>query len=265
MRAAISASSPLVSSSSRAVWPPSVVRDISHPVVQRHTSVIDVRRDTPLKPSDPTCTQPRDKLKAVLPDHHHRSHPAPVPTPNMAPTPTLPLLSHLLPRQNAPAATVTVYADPPATTIVTTDSGSDSDSGGGGLDTGAIVGIVIGTIVGLLLIWWIVRSLSGNNKTAAPAPDTDRQGWYDDRAGAVHGRTSSRHSHRRSRSGDHHRSHRHHSRHRSSTPRPVVVVDDKQLYGEPRRPSGAYVVPMGEVRRSRSQRRSRSPGYYARY
>lgn len=191
----------------------------------------------------------------------------------MAPTPTLALpaslLSHLLPRQNAPAATVTVYADPPAATVITTNSGSgsgsDSGGGGGGLGTGAIVGIVIGTIVALLLIWWIVKSLSGDNKTAAPAPDNDRQGWYDDRAGAVHGRTSSRHSHRRSRSGDHHRSHRHHSRHRSSTPRPVVVVDDKQLYGEPRRPSGAYVVPMGEVRRSRSQARSRSPGYYARY
>ena len=191
----------------------------------------------------------------------------------MAPTPTLPLssalLSHLLPRQNAPAATVTVFADPPATTIITTGSGSGSDSGGdggkSGLDTGAIVGIVIGTIVGLILIWWIVRSLSGNNKTAASAPDTDQQGWYDDRAGAVHGRTSSRHSHRRSRSGDHHRAHRHHSRHRSSTPRPVVVVDDQQLYEKPRRPSGAYVVPTGEVRRSHSQRRSRSPGYYARY
>ncbi|KAK1831008.1 hypothetical protein QBC39DRAFT_372317 [Podospora conica] len=201
----------------------------------------------------------------------------------MAPTPTLPLLSHLLPRQQTgPVATVTVVADAPATTIIATDSDS-SDSGGGGgggPDTGAIVGIVIGTIVGILLIVWIVRSLAGKNKAdgaggSGPAPDTDRQGWYDDRAGGVHGRTSHhRHHHSsRSRSRDHHRAHRHHSRHRSSTPRPVVVVDDKQLYGEPRRPSSAYVVPMGEVRRSRSSQgrrsrshgRSRSPGYYERY
>lgn len=187
----------------------------------------------------------------------------------MAPTPTLPLLHDLLARQNPPAATVTVFSDPPnaGPTIVATDSTSSGRKSGP--DTGAIVGIVIGTIVGILLIWWIVKSLAGNNKTAAKAPDTDRQGWYDDRAGAVHGRTSSRgHSHhRRSRSRDHHRAHRHHNRHRSSTPRPVVVVDDKQLYGEPRRPSGAYVVPMREVRRStsRGQARSRSPGYYARH
>jgi len=189
----------------------------------------------------------------------------------MAPTATLPLLHDLLlARQNPPAATVTVYSDPPSpgTTIVATDSTSSS-SKKSGPDTGAIVGIVIGTIVGILLIWWIVKSLAGDNKTAAKAPDGDRQGWYDDRAGAVHGRTSSRgpSQHRRSRSGDHHRAHRHHSRHRSSTPRPVMVVDDKQLYGEPRRPSGTYVVPRGEVRRStsRGQGRSRSPGYYASY
>jgi len=184
----------------------------------------------------------------------------------MAPTPTLPLpevLSHLLsPRQ----ATATVTIIP---TTSNSDSSSSQSAGGSSISGGGIAGIVIGTIVGLLLIAWIVRSLSGDNKknnTAAPAPDNDRQGWYDDRAGAVHGRTSSRHRHHssRSRSRDHHRAHRHHSR-RSSTPRPVVVVDDKAVYGEPRRPSGAYVVPMGEVRRSRSQGRSRSPGYYARY
>jgi len=193
----------------------------------------------------------------------------------MPPSPTLPLLLDLLARQDPPAATVTVYTDPPSpgTTIIATDSTSSSKKSGP--DTGAIVGIVIGTIVGILLIWWIVKSLAGggNKKdtAAARAPDNDRQGWFDDRAGAVHGgRASSRghsHEHRRSRSRDHHRAHRHRSRHRSSTPRPVVVVDDKQLYGEPRRPSGAYVVPMGEVRRStsRGQARSRSPGYYARY
>ena len=186
----------------------------------------------------------------------------------MAPTPTLPLLADLLPRQDVfvppPTATITVVPEAP--------NNNNDSGGGGGPDTGAIVGIVIGVVVAIILIWWIVRSLS-TGRTAAPAPDSDRQGWYDDRPGAMHGRASSRgrhHHHHRSRSGHrHHHGHRHsHSRHRSSTPRPVVVVDDKDLYsgGAPRRPSSAYVVPTGEVRRSRSHgRRSRSPGYYASY
>ncbi len=179
-------------------------------------------------------------------EEHH------LPTVKMPPTRTSPLdLVGIIARQNAPAATVTVTADPTptSTTVVVTENDSSSGGGGGGgLGTGAIIGIVIGTIVGILLIWWIIKSCS----KPAPPPDSDRQGWYDD--GRTRHRSRSRHSHHS------HHGHHHHHRHRSSTPRPVVL-EEKYV---PRRPSATYVDPEHE-RRSRSHGRSRSRsqgGYY---
>ncbi|KAK7419167.1 hypothetical protein QQX98_003506 [Neonectria punicea] len=66
----------------------------------------------------------------------------------------------LVPRQDAPVATVTVVAD--------------SDGGGGtNLSGGAIAGIVIGTIAGTLLVLWIIRSCFNLG-----APPSDREKWY---------------------------------------------------------------------------------------
>ncbi|KPM40363.1 hypothetical protein AK830_g6208 [Neonectria ditissima] len=67
----------------------------------------------------------------------------------------------LVPRQDAPAATVTVVVD------------SDDDGCSNGLSGGAIAGIVIGTIAGTLLILWIIRSCFNLG-----APSSDREKWY---------------------------------------------------------------------------------------
>ncbi|KAK3689389.1 hypothetical protein B0T22DRAFT_171416 [Podospora appendiculata] len=156
----------------------------------------------------------------------------------MAPTKTLPAVADLVVRQTT--ATVTVAA--------TTDTTTTNSSGGSSVGGGEIAGIVIGTIVGILLIWWIVKRLSSPDKARAEPARSDRQGWYDD------DRSRSRHS--RSRSGHRHQ-HHHHSRRRSSASRPVVI-EEKTAYA-PRRPSATYVQHSdGRVTRSRS----RSAGRY---
>ncbi|KAK4099101.1 hypothetical protein N658DRAFT_525731 [Parathielavia hyrcaniae] len=140
----------------------------------------------------------------------------------MAPTPTLPQgVTRPMARQES-TTTVVVATDP--------NPGSTSNNS---LDGGAIAGIVIGSIVGILLVWWIIKSCAGPR-----APDTSRQGWYDDtvpppprsRSRSVpHGRHHHHHHH------PHRHSRRHsHSRHRSSS-RPVVV--EEKYATAPRRPS----------------------------
>ena len=191
------------------------------------------------------------------------------PASTMAPTPptaTLPLaaLPHaVLPRQDAAPPTATVTVVPSGNTNTNNDNGSSSSNNS--LDTGAIVGIVIGVIVAILLIVWAIKSLSGK-----PAPDSDRQGWYDDDNEPPRSRRH-HHHHNHGGHGGHggHRSrsrshHSHHHRHRSRTPRPVVVEKDNYV---PVQPPAAYVYPPDGGRRSRSQRRSRSRsgGYYASY
>jgi hypothetical protein len=163
----------------------------------------------------------------------------------MAPTPTLPRgISRLLGRQE-PTATVLVHAD----------TGSTSNSG---LDGGAIAGIVIGSVVGILLLWWIIRACTQpRGGRAALGPDASRQGWYDDTPrsrsrSASHGRSRHHHHHHHEarRSGS-----RHHSRRRSSTPRPVVL--EEKYVATPRRPSATYVYPPVERTRSRSRSQGR--------
>ncbi|CAP62036.1 uncharacterized protein PODANS_5_805 [Podospora anserina S mat+] len=135
--------------------------------------------------------------------------------------------------------------------VVVTDSNGSS---GGGLDTGAIVGIVIGTIAGILLLWWIIRSCTKPNSR----PDPDRQGWYDDTP-PRRSRSRSTHSHRH-----HHHHGRHHSRshsRRRSTSRPVILEKPARGYAIPVAPQQAYVYPSAGRSRSRSQGRYYASGY----
>ncbi|KAK3376561.1 hypothetical protein B0T24DRAFT_618977 [Lasiosphaeria ovina] len=159
----------------------------------------------------------------------------------MAPTKTLPpRLADLTVRQAA-GATVTVTAQ-----TNSDSSGSSSSS----LSGGEIAGIVIGTIAGLLLIWWVVRTLSGNKEKPSPPPDRNRQGWYDDEP-TVRRSRSRGHSHSQQR-------HHHHHHRRGSG----VVFEEKDVAYAPRRPSATYVNPE---RRPRSTGRSRSRSDSGRY
>ncbi|KAK3349023.1 hypothetical protein B0T25DRAFT_582050 [Lasiosphaeria hispida] len=167
----------------------------------------------------------------------------------MAPTPTItiPVLRGLVARQDV---TVTVAPTVPTTTVTVVPDSTNTYNTTTSLGPGAIAGIVIGVVVGLLLLYWLFRSC---NKPAR-APDSNRQGWYDDGRGDAHAHAHG-HRHHHNHHGSRSRSRSHHHRHRSVTP---VVLEEK-----PRRPSATYVV---DGRRSRSQRRSRSRsasrGYY---
>ena len=173
----------------------------------------------------------------------------------MAPTPTLPqgVTRLLLNRQDQPTTTVIIDADPP-----NNDGASGSTSNN--LDGGAIAGIVIGTVVGILLLWWIIRACT----QPRDRPDPGRQGWYDDTTvppvrPRSRSRSTGRHHHHHY---DHHHhsssrrsGSRHHSRRRSSTPRPVMV-EERYAAGVPVRPAAAYYAPAkGRRSRSRSQGR----------
>lgn len=128
-------------------------------------------------------------------------------------TPTINPPSHVI-RQNGPeTVTVTVEASP-------------NDGGGGGgsnLSGGAIAGIVIGSVVGVLLLIWIVRSCFNLG-----APPTDREPWYREKPSRHH------HHHHRHRS-PHYHSHSRSRRSSISAPPPVVVHDYTRDYSRGRR------------------------------
>lgn len=150
-------------------------------------------------------------------------------------------LSAITKRQDAPpAATVTVIQQ------TNNDNDDDDPTDASTLSGGAIAGIVIGSIAGLLLLIWIFRSCS--NLGAPPTDDKPNgKAWYDGVrgedpprhiGGVRHSRSRSRHSHHRG-----HSTHRSHSRRSSMREVPVVVAQPTYVY---------------EDRRGRSGRRSRS-------
>lgn len=144
-------------------------------------------------------------------------------------------------------------APPQATVTLIQDNDNDGDDNNdpddaSTLSGGAIAGIVIGSIAGLLLLIWIFRSCS--NLGAPPTDDKPNgKAWYDGVrgeepprhiGGVRHSRSRSRHSHSRHRGHSHHRSH---SRKSSMREVPVVVAEPAYVYDD---------------RRGRSGRRSRS-------
>lgn len=149
-------------------------------------------------------------------------------------------------RQDSEAATVTVISE-----------SDDNDGGDVTLSAGAIAGIVIGSIVGFLILLWLVRSCLNLG-----APPRERESWYRyvdaDEKRPSHG-SSHHHHHRHSRSRSKHRSSS--GRRTSSTlpvPSPVVVVDGhhQKHQHHPRRSSrgAAYYYPQEGSRGRRSSR-----------
>ncbi|PQK14803.1 hypothetical protein BB8028_0005g03260 [Beauveria bassiana] len=105
-----------------------------------------------------------------------------------------------------------------ATTTVTVTSNPNNGNGGGStLDGGAIAGIVIGSIVGFLLLVWIIRSCFN---LGGPSPTPEVEPWYGRHSEPKH---YHRHHHRRP------RSRRPRSRSSSITlqPPPVVVRQER--------------------------------------
>ncbi|KAJ4148123.1 hypothetical protein LMH87_002609 [Akanthomyces muscarius] len=137
--------------------------------------------------------------------------------PYLPPSRTVPLHA----RQAASAATATV--------TVTVTSTPDSHGGAANLTGGAIAGIVIGSVVGVLLLIWVVRSCFN---LGGPSPKPEIDPWY--------GRHEPKHHHRH----HHHRRPRSSRRSRSSSltipPPPVVVRQETRSRG--RRPSGSRNV-----------------------
>ncbi|KAI0396465.1 hypothetical protein F5Y17DRAFT_419202 [Xylariaceae sp. FL0594] len=133
-------------------------------------------------------------------------------------------------------------------------SGGDGNSGGAPaavgthtstLDGGSIAGIVIGSIVGILLLYWIIRSCSNWSSPGGwggrePEKPPRSSAYYD----PPRQRSRSRHSH--------HSHHRHHSR----SPRRIEVVQPvayEPRGRSPRAPPVAYY--SGGSRRSSDARR----------
>jgi hypothetical protein len=97
----------------------------------------------------------------------------------------------LVARQDAPPATVTVYVN---------QGGTGANNG---LSGGEIAGIVIGSIVGFLLLMWLVFRCTGGR---TPREPPRRESYYHHEEPKYHrgSRHRSRHSHSRRRSGSIH-------------------------------------------------------------
>lgn len=168
------------------------------------------------------------------------------------------LLSNLLPTRAVPQLATKVISRQSATTTVvsTGNSGNDSQT----LNGGSIAGIVIGSIVGILLLVWIIRSCSNLGKPG---------GWggtFGEQEKPPSRRGPDTYYHQESRRSGHH--HHHHSRSRSrshydhSPRRSSRVVDVEPVYvsrgrSQPRPPRPVYVA-----QDARQARRSSRGNYY---
>ncbi|KAI9167855.1 hypothetical protein HJFPF1_03994 [Paramyrothecium foliicola] len=103
---------------------------------------------------------------------------------------------------------------------------SDQTTQSSELSGGAIAGIVIGSIIGFLLIVWIVRSCNNGFGMSNRPPPPDPHYYHHE------------YDRRRGRSRHRHRSHHHHSPRRSGSGRPPVVVE--KVYTTPAAPAPTY-------------------------
>jgi hypothetical protein len=154
------------------------------------------------------------------------------------PTRTLPeALSNILKRQDTTTATTTVTAiagDP-----------NNNTTRGSTLDTGSIAGIIIGSIVGFLLLLWIIRSCANWSR---PQEWGEPGNIATTRSHSPHHHPHHHHHHHHQRHGDntyysatppprHHRSHRR-SSHSRRSPRPIII--EKTQSASPRQPVAVY-------------------------
>ncbi|KAK3316840.1 hypothetical protein B0H66DRAFT_592947 [Apodospora peruviana] len=186
---------------------------------------------------------------------------------NNAPPATTTIVSPGTTVTNTPAATVTVISGGGTNNNGNNGNSDDGPTSAQTLSGGAIAGIVIGSIAGLLLLIWIFRSCSNLGKPSDQAPKPDGGAWYDGvRAEPypTHPPPRSPHRHRS-------RSHRSHSRHSSAH------HHRRSSVGEVREVTPVAVVRQSSQReyvygddydrgagRGRREHRSRSRGRYDR-
>ncbi|KAI1368245.1 hypothetical protein F5Y08DRAFT_296076 [Xylaria arbuscula] len=167
-----------------------------------------------------------------------------------------------------PQAITKVLAARQATTTVVQDSDTSSQSASSpNLSGGAIAGIVIGSIVGILLLIWIIRSCGNMGKSESwgrtyepdhekpPPRSSTYRGDY-----PYHQET---HNPRRSRSRHSHRSHRSHHHHSRSPGRVEVVqpVVYESRSRSPRAPPAAYYAGRSSTDRRRRSSDARNYRY----
>ncbi|KAH9986262.1 hypothetical protein F4779DRAFT_305800 [Xylariaceae sp. FL0662B] len=157
------------------------------------------------------------------------------------------------PTKTLPRAITKVLAARQATTTVVQGS---EDSSSTQLSGGAIAGIVVGSIAGLLLLIWIIRSCSnlGNPRGWGATFGADPE---PEKLSAAYRYPSETHGHR---SRSRHSRHSHHSPRRTS----IVEVDRPVYYGQrgrsPRPPPPAYYsreMDGRDLRRASGSRRHR--------
>ncbi|KAL1882352.1 hypothetical protein VTK73DRAFT_1911 [Phialemonium thermophilum] len=162
------------------------------------------------------------KIGSYLPERIH-----------LEPTKTLKLVTDaLLRRQTGPTATVTVVAD---------GGNTSQASGKSSLSGGAIAGIVIGSVAGFLLLWWLIYSCTRRDGSPTGGRPGGHDTWYESVTEEAPPRSRSRSHHRRRKSSE------------MRYVRPVTVVA-----GNPAPPAYVYERDARDSRRGRRSHRSRS-------
>ncbi|KAI1396552.1 hypothetical protein F4819DRAFT_130766 [Hypoxylon fuscum] len=170
-------------------------------------------------------------------------------------------IEHLNPTRTLPDAVTKVLAarQQGTTTVV-----AETTGGGTTLSGGAIAGIVVGSVAGVLLILWLIRSCTNLGRPG---------GWGnsfepENEKPATHHHYGHSTRYPRETHGHRHRSHSRHSHHSHRSPRRTSVVSvTRPVYVEqsgrsrsPRAPPVAYYSDGRDARRSRDSRRH-SRGY----